>query len=91
MRRSGSIRLPDEEKARAALSALSSVWYEVQPAAQVRQHALRLLRIHTLSTGDSLQLAAAIELVGAPPAGELVTFDDRLADAARLEGFTVLG
>ncbi|MCK5448335.1 MAG: type II toxin-antitoxin system VapC family toxin [Gemmatimonadetes bacterium] len=90
MRREGTIQLPEEEDARAVLSALSDRWYEVQPAETVRLNALRLLRLHALSTGDALQLAAAMTWAGTPAQGELVTFDARLADAARLEGFKVL-
>ena len=90
MRREGTIQLPEEEDARAVLSALSDRWYEVQPAETVRLNALRLLRLHALSTGDALQLAAAMTWAGTPAQGELVTFDSRLADAARLEGFKVL-
>lgn len=90
MRREGAIELSEEEEARAVLSALSDRWYEVQPAETVRLNALRLLRLHALSTGDALQLAAAMTWAGTPAAGELVTFDARLADAARLEGFKIL-
>ncbi len=90
MRREGSLPLADEEEARSVLSALSDRWFEVQPSETVRLHALRLLRLHALSTGDALQLAAAMTWAGTPAGGELVTFDVRLADAARLEGFTIL-
>ena len=90
MRREGAIELAEEEEARAVLSALSDRWYEVQPAETVRLNAMRLLRLHALSTGDALQLAAAMTWAGTPAGGELVTFDARLADAARLEGFKVL-
>ncbi len=84
------MELAAEEAARATLQALADRWYEVQPSENVRLNALRLLRLHPLSTGDGLQLAAAVTLVGMPATGELVTFDDRLADVARLEGFTIL-
>lgn len=90
MRREGALGLAGEEEARAVLSALSDRWFEVQPSENVRLHALRLLRLHALSTGDALQLAAAMTWAGAPVGGELVTFDSRLANAARLEGFTIL-
>lgn len=90
MRREGTIALAEEEEARAVLSALSERWYEIQPSETVRLNAIRLLRLHTLSTGDALQLAAAMTWAGIPATGALVTFDARLADAARLEGFTIL-
>ena len=90
LRREGGIELAEEEEARAVLAALSERWHEVQPSETVRKNALRLLRLHTISTGDALQLAAAMTWAGTPAEGELVTFDARLADAARLEGFKVL-
>lgn len=90
LRREGTIELAGEEQARAILSALSDRWHEVQPSETVRKNALRLLRLHAISTADALQLAAALTWAGTPAEGELVTFDDRLADAARLEGFKVL-
>ncbi len=74
----------------AVLAALGSVWVEVQPSNAVRRQAVRVVRLHPLRAGDALQLAAAIEWAGSPPSGELVTFDARLREAARLEGFTVL-
>lgn len=43
-----------------------------------------------LRAAESLQLAAGLEWAGVPPAGEFVTFDERLKAAARLEGFTTL-
>ena len=90
MRREGVIDLADEEEATAVLSALTDRWNEVQPTETVRLNALRLLRVHALSTGDALQLAAAMTWAGTPAGGEFVTFDARLADAARLEGFSIL-
>jgi predicted nucleic acid-binding protein len=90
LRREGAIELAGEEEARAVLSALSDRWHEVQPGETVRKNALRLLRLHALSTGDALQLAAAMTWAGTPAEGELVTFDAHLADAARLEGFSIL-
>lgn len=76
-----------EQEARALLDALRSSWFEVQPGDGVREQALRLLRLHPLRAADALQLAAALEWAGAPPAGAFVTFDDRLRDAAQREGF----
>lgn len=52
----------------------------------LRRQALRVLRIHSLRSAASLQLAAAIEWAGAPKEGELVAFDERLKAAARREG-----
>jgi len=75
-----------ERDARSLLDALGKSWYEVQPGDLVREQALRLLRVHPLRAADALQLAAALEWAGAPPDGDLVTFDDRLREAALREG-----
>lgn len=47
-----------------------------------------IARRHDLRAADALQLAAAFFAAeGRPPALEFVCLDDRLADAARREGF----
>jgi len=47
---------------------------------------------HPLRAADALQLSAAIVAAdGDPSSLELVTLDRRLAEAAMLEGFPVLG
>jgi predicted nucleic acid-binding protein len=72
------------------LDCLAESWNEVQPTAAVRATARRLLRVHPLRGADSLQLAAAvIASEGLPASLKLVTLDERLAGAARREGFTV--
>jgi hypothetical protein len=49
------------------------------------------LRVHPLRAADALQLAAAfIAAERRPSSLELVTLDDRLAVAARKEGFAVI-
>jgi uncharacterized protein len=74
------------------LVALKGVWAEIEPGDTVRTVAARLLRTHPVRAGDSLQLAAAVTAAEGDPASlPLVTLDGRLADAARLEGFAVLG
>ena len=60
----------------------------IEPSHGVRDRACRLLRAHPLRAGDALQLAAAMELRGdRSDAVEFVTFDSRLAVAARREDF----
>ena len=49
------------------------------------------LRVHPLRSADALQLAAAFMAAERrPPSLELVTLDDRLATAARKEGFVLV-
>lgn len=52
--------------------------------------ARNLLQAHPLRAADALQLAAALLWTSRKPMGRVFhTFDVRLADAARKEGFTV--
>jgi predicted nucleic acid-binding protein len=74
----------------ARLDRLAESWNEIQPTVAVRGTARRLLRVHPLRGADSLQLAAAvIASEGLPASLNVVTLDERLASAARREGFTV--
>lgn len=86
--------LDDKESAQAIarLEYLSSRWSEVQPSDDVRDQALRLLRIHRLRAADALQLAAALAWCsGRPKRGHtFVCADNQLLQAADLEGFTVV-
>jgi predicted nucleic acid-binding protein len=72
------------------LNLLAESWNEVQPVAAVGSAARRLLRVHALRAADALQLAAAVVAAEGQPASlEIVTLNERLAAAARREGFTV--
>ena len=74
----------------ARLDLLSESWNEVQPVAAVRVAARRLLRVHSLRAADALQLGAAVVAAeGVPASLDVVTLDERLAEAARREGFRV--
>jgi predicted nucleic acid-binding protein len=56
----------------------------------VKSLATRLLRLHVLRAADALQLGAALQWTEGHPQGRaLLTFDDRLAQAAVREGFVV--
>jgi uncharacterized protein len=91
LERDGAIDADIFERARARLTSLAKGWHEVQPSDPIRVTAVRLLRVHPLRAADALQLAAAWESCERLPASlEVVTLDDRLAVAARREGFAVL-
>jgi len=76
----------------AAAHALADSWHEISPSDSVRRTAARLLRTHSLRAADSLQLAAALVAANhAPESLPMVCLDERLASAARREGFSVLG
>jgi predicted nucleic acid-binding protein len=73
------------------LKQLANGWHEIEPSETVRENAVRFLRVHPLRAADALQLAAAF--LGAerrPSSLEVVTLDERLADAARKEGFELI-
>ena len=94
-RREGALSAADQDSAFEVLDRLSSAWFEIQPGQLVRSYAFRVLRVHQLRAADALQLAAALVGAGTPATGpasvaELVTLDGRLAEAARLEGLSVL-
>jgi len=62
----------------------------IAPTTRVRDRAGRLLAAHPLRAGDALQLAAALVWCSEAPQGEaFVCLDERLADAARREGFAI--
>jgi uncharacterized protein len=84
--RGGRIPQSDAKSARDLLDGLQLAWYEMQPTGLLRAQAGRLLRIHPLRAADALQLAAALEWAGSPPSGAMVTFDERLREAAVKEG-----
>lgn len=78
----------EADLALARLAELAKHWTEVEPSLQVRQQAMRLLRIHPLRAADALQLAAAVLAADYEPFGlDFLTGDDRLAVAAGKEGF----
>lgn len=89
LRREGRITTTDEMRLQGVIDALRDSAVEMQPTDSVRATARRLVRTHALRASDALQLAAAIAWAGTPDGHVFVTFDERLADAARLEGFVV--
>jgi len=92
LRREGRLTPEAEGRALTIVNGLAGSWQEIDPSDRVRSQAAVLLRRHPLRAADALQLAAAIDWAGSDPGGRgLVTFDARLATAAALEGFTVIG
>jgi len=73
------------------LEALELAWAMVQPTDQLRELAVRLLRVHALRAADALQLAAALVAAeGHPGSLTLVSLDERLGLAAEREGLRVI-
>jgi predicted nucleic acid-binding protein len=90
LRREETLSMAEEEQVLDLLRVLRESWLEILPGDQVLDLSFRLLRVHPLKAADALQLAAALVWAGPSGQGELVTFDERLGMAARLEGFRVL-
>lgn len=90
LRREGRLSVQEEEQVLELLDLLRESWLEILPSEEIRGLALRALRVHPLKAADALQLAAARVWAGSADRPELVTYDERLALAARLEGFRVL-
>jgi predicted nucleic acid-binding protein len=73
------------------LRLIADAWHEVEPSELVRENAVRFLRVHSLRAADALQLAAAFVAAERRPASlQVVTLDERLADAMRKEGFVLI-
>ncbi len=91
LEREGSLASAAVGQGLRRLEGLARAWREVQPVAAVRTIAIRLLRVHPLRTADAFQLGAAIVAAEDHPATlQLVTLDERLAQAAEREGFAVV-
>lgn len=89
--REGKLDADGLNSAGERLRRLARYWAEVEPTDAVRRQAERLLRIHVLRSTDSLQLAAALVACQHDPITlPFLCADQRLADAARREGFPVV-
>lgn len=89
--RTGGITSPEERACRHVLHTLAQSWSEIQPSDALRSMAERLLAVHPLRSADALQLAAALQWCQGHTTDQcLVTFDQRMREAAYREGFTVL-
>jgi predicted nucleic acid-binding protein len=91
LERDGALNERTATQAFARLRQLAGAWHEVDPSDAVREAAIRFLRVHPLRAADALQLAAAFVAAERRPASlEVITLDDRLATAARKEGFELV-
>ena len=89
--REGVVTAGEAAQARQNLAELARGWLEVQPTAELRQLALRLLRTYALRAADALQLAAAV-VVASRCVSDLkfASADLRLNEAAEIENLAVL-
>ena len=89
--RDGELSSASMARGMMRLDAVAAAWLEILPTASVRRNAIRLLRVHSLSATDALQLAAAIIAAEEHPATlPFTTLDTRLAIAAEREGFHIV-
>jgi hypothetical protein len=73
------------------LKQLAAGWHEIEPSDNVRETAIRFIRVHPLQAADAVQLAAAFVAAEQRPASlTVIALDDRLASAAQKEGFAVI-
>ena len=89
--RQGSLDAHSTNAALDRLQQLVALWQEIDPTDAVRETAVRFVRVHSLCAADALQLAAAFLAAEQRPSSLVViTLDERLASAARKEGFAVM-
>jgi len=90
LERDGVLEAHASDQAFDRLRRLAHAWHEIDASDPIRETAVRLLRVHPLRAADAQQLAAAYAAAERRPSSlEVVTLDDRLATAARKEGFVV--
>jgi predicted nucleic acid-binding protein len=90
-RRDSHLSAAAEQHAHQVLTTLTAAWSEVLPSDPLRLRAERLLSVHPLRAADAFQLAAALLWSrGATTVHAIVSFDERLRESARREGFQVL-
>ena len=89
-RRLDGLSAAEMQQTLALLERLRASWMEILPSGAVRDRAQALLQDHALRAADALQLAAALVWASDQPEDMvMVTLDERLAAAARKEGFVV--
>ena len=86
--REGLMSDHDFQIAKKRLDTVMQRAYEVMAIEKVRSRALRLLEVHPLTAADACQLSAALVASQEDPARlPIITFDERLKEAAAKEGF----
>jgi hypothetical protein len=91
LERDGALETPAVIEAFDRLKRLAGGWHEVDATDAVREAAVRFLRVHPLRAADALQLAAAFVAAERRPSSlEVITLDERVAAAARREGFALI-
>lgn len=91
LERDGALGADDVRAALERLRQGMLGWIEVPASGDVREQAMRLLRVHRLRAADAVHIAAAIVAADYQASSlEFVTLDARQAEAAEREGFRVI-
>jgi predicted nucleic acid-binding protein len=89
-RHAGKLTLSAHGLAERLFAVVSQSWLEIAYTPEITDIARDLLGRHALRSLDALQLASAISVAGNARSLPFVTLDEKLALAARSEGFVVL-
>jgi hypothetical protein len=90
-RRANELTEAARAEAQRQMDVVLSNAVTISDVSAVLRRTRRLLGAHTLRAADAMQLAAALLACEDDPARlPFVTLDDRLADAATREGFTIV-
>ncbi|MEM7199957.1 MAG: type II toxin-antitoxin system VapC family toxin [Planctomycetota bacterium] len=91
LEREGALSIEDAHEAMTRVESFWETVHVVTHVEAVKTRAKRLIGVHPLRAADALQLAAALAgCVDDTRGFEFVSLDDRLSDAARREGFTLV-
>ena len=88
--REGKLSEPDFQGSKKRLNEFIERAHEVKAIEKVRHRALRLLEVHPLRAADACQLSSALVATQEDPDRlAIISFDQRLKNAALKEGFVV--
>jgi predicted nucleic acid-binding protein len=88
--REGSLREVVFASAKERMNEFFDMAFEIISVPKVKDRALRLLQVHPLRAADAMQLASVLVATQEDPSKmPIMSFDNRLIQAARLEGFAV--
>ncbi|MBW2020823.1 MAG: type II toxin-antitoxin system VapC family toxin [Deltaproteobacteria bacterium] len=88
--REGSIKEHLFDSAKKRMNHFFDIAFEVISVPKVKDRALRLLQVHPLRAADAMQLAAVLVATQEDTSRvPIMSFDDRLIQAAKREGFAV--
>jgi hypothetical protein len=89
--REGKLSEPDFQESKKRLNEFIERAYEVKAIEKVRHRAMRLLEVHPpLRAADACQLSSALVATQEDPDRlAIISFDQRLKNAASKEGFSV--